>query len=118
MMRRWPSLLAFARFVQPATIMRWHRAGFRTYWCWNGYAATREAAMTAFAKSWIGRSARVIAFENPAEVETGNAKCLSSPNSSSDHKLVGFGDGGDCMKGSDLADGCSRARPHERFEPP
>src|SRR5438128_9561524 len=48
MMRRWPSLLAFARFVQPATIMRWHRAGFRTYWRWNGYATTREAAMTAF----------------------------------------------------------------------
>jgi hypothetical protein len=35
MMRRWPSLLALARVVQPATILRWHRAGFRTYWRWK-----------------------------------------------------------------------------------
>jgi hypothetical protein len=32
MTRRWPSLLILARVVQPATILRWHRAGFRTYW--------------------------------------------------------------------------------------
>jgi transposase InsO family protein len=32
MTRLWPSLLALARVVQPATILRWHRAGFRTYW--------------------------------------------------------------------------------------
>ena len=35
MMRLWPSLLALARVVQPATILRWHRAGFRTYWRWK-----------------------------------------------------------------------------------
>ena len=28
MTRLWPSLLALARVVQPATILRWHRAGF------------------------------------------------------------------------------------------
>ena len=33
--RLWPSLLALARVVQPATILRWHRAGFRTYWRWK-----------------------------------------------------------------------------------
>ena len=32
MTRLWPSLLALARVVQPATILRWHRAGFTTYW--------------------------------------------------------------------------------------
>ena len=32
MTRRWPSLLGLSRVVQPDTIMRWHRAGFRTYW--------------------------------------------------------------------------------------
>src|SRR5260221_10485903 len=32
MTRRWPRLLGLSRVVQPDTIMRWHRAGFRTYW--------------------------------------------------------------------------------------
>jgi hypothetical protein len=31
----WPSLLGLARVVEPATILRWHRAGFRTYWRWK-----------------------------------------------------------------------------------
>src|SRR5262245_22736180 len=35
MTRLWPNLLPLARVVQPATILRWHRAGFRTYWRWK-----------------------------------------------------------------------------------
>ena len=35
MTRPWPSLLGLARVVKPATILRWHRAGFRTYWRWK-----------------------------------------------------------------------------------
>jgi len=35
MTRLWPSLLGLARVVKPATILRWHRAGFRTYWRWK-----------------------------------------------------------------------------------
>ena len=35
MTRLWPSLLCLARVVDPATILRWHRAGFRTYWGWK-----------------------------------------------------------------------------------
>ena len=31
----WPSLLGLSRVVQPETILRWHRAGFRAYWRWN-----------------------------------------------------------------------------------
>src|ERR1700704_172932 len=30
-----PSLPGLARVVKPATILRWHRAGFRTYWRWK-----------------------------------------------------------------------------------
>ncbi len=33
--RLMPSLLATAVIVQPATIIRWHRAGFRRYWRWK-----------------------------------------------------------------------------------
>jgi hypothetical protein len=32
MTRVWPSLLDVSRVVQPDTILRWHRAGFRAYW--------------------------------------------------------------------------------------
>jgi len=32
---RWSSLLGMSRIVQPDTILRWHRAGFRAYWRWK-----------------------------------------------------------------------------------
>jgi hypothetical protein len=35
MTRMWPSLLDLTRVVQPATILRWHRTGFRAYWRWK-----------------------------------------------------------------------------------
>src|SRR6266849_1011608 len=35
MARLWPSLLCLARVVQPDTILRWHREGFRIYWRWK-----------------------------------------------------------------------------------
>src|SRR5260370_13202428 len=35
MTRRWPSLLGLSRVVQPDTILRWHRAGFRAYSRWK-----------------------------------------------------------------------------------
>ena len=31
----WPSLLGLSRVVQPDTIPRWHRDGFRAYWRWK-----------------------------------------------------------------------------------
>ena len=31
----WPSLIGLARVVQPDTILRWHRSGFRAYWRWK-----------------------------------------------------------------------------------
>src|SRR5262245_13419351 len=35
MIRLWPYLLGTAQVVQPETILRWHRAGFRTFWRWK-----------------------------------------------------------------------------------
>jgi hypothetical protein len=31
----WPGLLGVAQVVQPETILRWHRAGFKTFWRWK-----------------------------------------------------------------------------------
>jgi hypothetical protein len=33
--RLWPSLLEATRVVQPETILRWHRAGFKAFWRWK-----------------------------------------------------------------------------------
>jgi hypothetical protein len=33
--RLWPSLLGAVQVVQPETILRWHRAGFRAFWRWK-----------------------------------------------------------------------------------
>jgi hypothetical protein len=35
MTRLWPDLLGMAQVVQPETILRWHRAGFKIYWRWK-----------------------------------------------------------------------------------
>src|SRR5262245_30834811 len=32
LVRLWPSLLGVAQVVEPETILRWHRAGFRAFW--------------------------------------------------------------------------------------
>ena len=35
MTRLWPDLLGMAQVVQPETILRWHRAGFKVFWRWK-----------------------------------------------------------------------------------
>src|SRR5881227_3062525 len=35
MTQLWPSLLGAAQVVQPETILRWHRAGWKSFWRWK-----------------------------------------------------------------------------------
>jgi len=35
MTRLWPSLLDAVQVVEPETVLRWHRAGFRAFWRWK-----------------------------------------------------------------------------------
>jgi hypothetical protein len=35
MTRLRPGLLGMAQVVQPETILRWHRAGFKAFWRWK-----------------------------------------------------------------------------------
>jgi hypothetical protein len=35
MTRLWPSLIGAAQVVQPETILRWHRAGWKVFWRWK-----------------------------------------------------------------------------------
>src|SRR5258708_32080221 len=42
---RWfPSILTVVTIVQPETLVRWHRAGFRRYWRWKSASTGRAIA--------------------------------------------------------------------------
>src|SRR5512146_2134695 len=42
MVRLWPSLLGLAKVVQPETILRWQRAGFKAFWRWKARKQARR----------------------------------------------------------------------------
>jgi hypothetical protein len=61
MTRLWPSLLGLARVVQPDTILRWHRAGFRAYWRWKSGARAGRPPVSRELRELIHRMSK----ENP-----------------------------------------------------
>ncbi len=68
-MYRWfPSILKVVRIIQPETLVRWHRAGFRCYWRWKS----------------LGRGGR-------PQIETHNAGSLSLHGT--DRQLHGYDQG-------------------------
>ncbi|MFO1125721.1 MAG: hypothetical protein U1E25_10815 [Methylocystis sp.] len=43
---RWfPSILEVLTIIQPETLVRWHRAGFRSYWRWKSGRRELERSM-------------------------------------------------------------------------
>src|SRR5260370_31268659 len=50
-----PSLLSAAIVVQPDTIVRWHRAGFRSYWRWKSCSRGGRPKVAAEVRSLIRR---------------------------------------------------------------
>jgi hypothetical protein len=61
MTQLWPSLLGLARVVEPATILRWHRAGFRAYWRWKSRGRAGRPRIARELRDLIRRMNR----ENP-----------------------------------------------------
>ena len=57
----WPSLLGLTRVVQPATILRWHRSGFRAYWRWKSRARSGRPRAEREVRDFIRRMSE----ENP-----------------------------------------------------
>jgi hypothetical protein len=57
----WPSLLGLSRVVQPDTILRWHRAGFRTYWRWRSRSRPGRPRVSRELRELIQRMSK----ENP-----------------------------------------------------
>ena len=50
-----PSLLNAAVIIQPDTIVRWHRAGFRSYWRWKSRSHGARPKVAAEVRSLIRR---------------------------------------------------------------
>ncbi len=56
---RWfPSLLAAIAIVRPATVVRWHRAGFRAYWRWRSRNPVGRPKVSAELRKLIGEMSR------------------------------------------------------------
>jgi len=61
MTRLWPSLLGMAQVVQPETILRWHRAGFKAFWRWKSRSRAGRPKIDRCLRDLIQRMSR----ENP-----------------------------------------------------
>ena len=59
---RWfPSILQVVTVVQPETLVRWHRAGFRYYWRWKSRLRVGRPQISAELRALIRR----MGIENP-----------------------------------------------------
>ena len=57
----WPSLLGVAKVVQPETILRWHRSGFKVFWRWKSRNRAGRPKIDRGLRDLIQRMSR----ENP-----------------------------------------------------
>jgi hypothetical protein len=61
MTRLWPSLIGAVQVVQPETILRWHRAGFKVFWRWKSRNRAGRPKIDRGLRDLIQRMSR----ENP-----------------------------------------------------
>ena len=61
MTRIWPGLLGVAQVVQPETILRWHRAGFKAFWRWKSRKRVGRPKIDRSLRDFIRRMSK----ENP-----------------------------------------------------
>ena len=54
----WPSMLSLSRVVQPGTILRWYRAGFRAYWRWKSRRRSGRPGITRELRELIRQMSR------------------------------------------------------------
>src|SRR5262245_9182821 len=59
--RLWPSLIGAVQVVQPETILRWHRAGFKVFWRWKSRNRVGRPKIDRGLRALVQRMSR----ENP-----------------------------------------------------
>jgi hypothetical protein len=60
--RGFPSVLEVVAIVRPETVIRWHRAGFRTYWRWRSRNRVGRPKVSAELRTLIGEMSRANAL--------------------------------------------------------
>src|ERR1700726_1671256 len=66
---RWfPSVLEVVGIVRPETIIRWHRAGFRTYWRWRSRNRVGRPKVSAELRTLIGEMSRANTLFSPVSL--------------------------------------------------
>jgi hypothetical protein len=66
---RWfPSVLAVVAIVRPETIIRWHRAGFRAFWCWRSRNRVGRPKVSAELRTLIGEMSRANALSGAPRI--------------------------------------------------
>jgi hypothetical protein len=58
MTRLWPSLLDAVQVVQPETVLRWHRAGFKMFWRWKSRHRAERSRINRGLRDLIRRISR------------------------------------------------------------
>src|SRR6267154_407937 len=59
---RWfPSILKVLTIIRPETLVRWHRVGFRFYWCWQ----SRTRGGRPQIETYLRGLSRRMSIENP-----------------------------------------------------
>src|SRR5271156_434756 len=61
MTKLWPSLVGLAQVIQPETILRWHRMGFKVFWRWKSRNRAGRPKVDPELRNLIRRMSR----ENP-----------------------------------------------------
>jgi hypothetical protein len=59
-----PSLRSAITIVQPDTVLRWHRSGFRLYWRWKSRSRSGRPRVPVEVRSLIRR----LSMENPQAI--------------------------------------------------
>jgi hypothetical protein len=77
--RLWPGRKRALILVQPETVVRWHRAGFKLYWTWLSRHRTRVG------RRCVSRELRDLIFRMVAENPTWGA-----PRIHGEMKMLGF----------------------------
>ena len=101
---RWfPSILQAVTVVQPETLVRWHRAGFRWYWRWKSRSRGGRPHIEADLRALIRQMTVIVQNQDRPGGATGRERCARSlwrchPTRHSHHPSIGFS-AGSCWRG-------------------
>jgi hypothetical protein len=77
--RLWPHLLGLSRVVRPDTILRWHRAGFRTYWHWKSRGQPGRPPLIALVRRDPASDGRIVGTADCGGLPVGRGADLLGP---------------------------------------